>query len=204
MRAFLFTLAIGFAFTATPAAACKAPKYTRAEKQIINPARIKQSLVSSAITKASNYQRCKAGKSKLRHDKKLQSVASTRAKAMSKQRKLSHLAKGSLKRDIRRSGVRTKVFAENIAEAGRLRQQGRLAFAVDVTSCQFRYGDKQPIPVMTYASLAENVVGRWVQSKDHRYNLMYHKIRSIGSGAAYGTRKGHLCGLFYVSQTFAD
>ena len=70
--------------------------------------------------------------------------------------------------------------------------------------CDFLYGDTmQPVPVHTYASLAEQVVSRWLASPKHRASLLSPTYQRLGAGVGVD-REGPACGDFYLVQDFAD
>ena len=76
--------------------------------------------------------------------------------------------------------------------------------SMEPRGCSFTYGDtKQPVPIHTYASLAEQVVARWLASPKHRVSLLSPTYRRLGAGV--GRRPGGpACGDLYLVQDFAD
>ena len=76
--------------------------------------------------------------------------------------------------------------------------------SVGHVGCRFTYGDtRQPVPVHTYASLAREVVGRWLASPKHRESLLNARYQRLGSGVGVDPT-GPACGDFYLVQDFAD
>ena len=72
------------------------------------------------------------------------------------------------------------------------------------TGCHFTYGDtREPVPIHTYASLAEQVVNRWLKSPKHRASLLSPNYRRLGAGIGVD-RSGPACGDVYLVQDFAD
>ena len=55
----------------------------------------------------------------------------------------------------------------------------------------------------TYASLAQEVVARWLASPKHRASLLSPSFQRLGAGMGVDP-KGPACGDFYLVQNFAD
>jgi uncharacterized protein YkwD len=108
-----------------------------------------------------------------------------------------------LKQRMRRQSVDYRMAAENIAMDKLYRLLGR-PISVSGRGCDFSYGDTgAAVPVHTYASLAEQVVGRWLASPRHRTSLLSRQFERIGAGFGVDP-SGAACGDLYLVQTFAD
>jgi uncharacterized protein YkwD len=59
------------------------------------------------------------------------------------------------------------------------------------------------MPIHTYASLAEQVVARWLASPKHRESLLSPAYRRLGAGIGVDPA-GPACGDLYLVQDFAD
>ena len=59
------------------------------------------------------------------------------------------------------------------------------------------------MPIHTYASLAEQVVARWLASPGHRASLLSRRFARIGAGVGVDPA-APACGDLYLVQTFAD
>ena len=55
----------------------------------------------------------------------------------------------------------------------------------------------------TYASLAQEVVSRWLASPKHRQSLLSPAYQRLGAGVGVDP-SGPACGDFYLVQNFAD
>ena len=109
----------------------------------------------------------------------------------------------NLKQRMKRQSVSYRLAAENIAMDKVYRLLGR-PISMSSRGCDFLYGDTmQPVPVHTYASLAEQVVGRWLASPKHRASLLSGRFVRLGSGVGVDPG-GAACGDLYLVQDFAD
>lgn len=191
-------------FAGAPAEACKQPKFTKAESQVINPFKINQKHYSSAVTKVMNYHRCKAGKSKLKEKSGLRTAATAMSKKMARKNKMYHDSRSQRHARYRKGRIKTKIYAENIALDARL-NFGRTPFiAKNQKTCEYVFAhSKKSIPQHTYASLAIRSVGLWVNSPGHRANMMHPLVKSVGNGVAYNPKTNQPCGGFFMTQNFA-
>lgn len=206
MRTPIASLAILVALgLSTPALACKQPRFTKAELSQIDPRKINQKLYSSAATKVTNYYRCKAGKSNLKERSGLRYAASDMSKKMARKNRVFHDSKSQRHARYRKGKIKTRVYAENIALDARL-NFGRTPFiARNASACEYVFAtNKQTIPAHSYASMALRSVGNWVNSAEHRANMMHPMVKTIGNGIAYNPKANQPCGGYYMTQNFAD
>ena len=59
------------------------------------------------------------------------------------------------------------------------------------------------MPIHTYASLAREVVARWLASPKHRASLLSKSYQRLGAGVGVDPH-GPACGDLYLVQDFAD
>ena len=104
---------------------------------------------------------------------------------------------------LKRQSVSFRLAAENIAMDKVYRLLGR-PISMNSSGCNFTYGDtREPVPKHTYASLAEQVVNRWLASPGHRKSLLSTRFQRLGSGVGIDPG-GVACGDLYLVQNFAD
>jgi uncharacterized protein YkwD len=168
---------------------------------------IDQDLFDEAVLLFSNAARRHYGRPPLRRDAGLSRAASDHAENMARLRMHSHElpVKGqkNLSQRIKRQSVNFRLAGENIAMDKVYRLLGR-PISVEYNGCKFTYDDtKQSVPVHTYASLARQVVSRWLDSPAHRQSLLSKKFQRQGAGIG-ADPEGPACGDFYLVQDFAD
>lgn len=166
-----------------------------------------QQLFNEAVVYFSNAVRKQHGRAPLRSDRDLSVAAADHAKNMARLRTHSHVLPVRGQRDLsqrmHRQDVKFRTAAENIAMSKVYRLLGR-PISVKHDGCRFVYDDtKQPVPPHTYATLAEEVVNRWLASPKHRASLLNKGYRRLGAGVGVDA-KGTACGDFYLVQDFAD
>lgn len=166
-----------------------------------------QALFAEAVLRASNAARKANGRAPLHLDAALIRAASDHAANMARLRTHSHVLPVRGQRDLgqrmHRQSLRFRLAAENIARDKVLRLLGR-PIAMAHEGCRFTYGDTgAPVPAHTYASLAEQVVARWMASPKHRDSLLSRNFRRLGTGIAIDP-SAEACGDFYLVQDFAD
>ena len=133
--------------------------------------------------------------------------AADHARNMARLRTHSHVLPVRGQRDlsqrIHRQSLQFRQAAENIAMDKVYRLLGR-PISVAHEGCRFTYGDtREPVPPHTYASLASEVVDRWLASPKHRASLLSKTYQRLGAGLGVDPG-GPACGDFYLVQDFAD
>lgn len=166
-----------------------------------------QSLFGEAVLYFSNRARTAHGAAALHPDAGLARAAGDHARNMARLRTHSHVLPVRGQRDlgqrIHRQSLSFRLAAENIAMDKVLRLLGR-PIAIAHEGCRFTYGDTgAPVPAHTYASLARQVVDRWLASPKHRASLLSTRFTRFGAGIAVDPA-GPACGDFYLVQDFAD
>lgn len=166
-----------------------------------------QALFSEAVLRVSNAVRKAHGRAPLRLDAGLSRAAGDHAHNMARLRTHSHVlpVKGQkdLSQRLHRQSLKFRLAGENIAQDKVFRLLGR-PISAKHDGCRFTYGDTgHPVPRHSYASLAEQVVNRWLNSPKHRESLLSKKFSRLGAGVA-ADPDGPACGDFYLVQAFAD
>lgn len=211
MRASLFLLFGGLAIMAALIAqeshAGSAPRLAAEMHRPIALDRPDQALFNAAILAYSNAARRQHGRAPLSADPALTRAAADHARNMARLRTHSHVLPVRGQRDLsqrmHRQDLKFRRAAENIAMDKVYRLLGR-PISMSSRGCNFIYGDtREPVPVHTYASLAEQVVARWLASPKHRQSLLSGTYRRLGAGLGVDPA-GAACGDFYLVQDFAD
>jgi uncharacterized protein YkwD len=166
-----------------------------------------QALFAEAVLIYSNEARRQHGRAALQADPRLVRAAADHARNMARLRTHSHFlpvrGQADLSQRMHRQSLDFRKAAENIAMDKVYRLLGRPISMVH-QGCSFTYDDTgTPVPVHTYASLAEEVVARWLASPKHRASLLSPGFRRLGAGLGVDP-KGPACGDFYLVQNFAD
>ena len=166
-----------------------------------------QALFAEAVLLYSNEVRRQHGRAALRPDAALTRAAADHARNMARLRTHSHFLPVRGQRDLsqrmHRQSLEFRKAAENIAMDKVYRLLGR-PISIVHRGCSFTYDDtNEPVPMHTYASLAQEVVARWLASPKHRASLLSRGFQRLGAGVGVDP-KGPACGDFYLVQTFAD
>lgn len=202
--AFLAAVALAVGITGPAQAQSATPKRLN---QPLSTARLDQSLFNEAVLHYSNVVRRKHGRPPLAADPALASVAARHASNMARLKTHSHVlpvrGERELTQRLKRQSVSFRLAAENIAMDKVYRLLGR-PISMKSSGCNFVYGDtRTPVPKHTYASLAEQVVTRWLASPKHRESLLSTRFQRLGSGVGVDPG-GIACGDLYLVQNFAD
>ena len=185
----------------------RARAWPRRLHQPISLERPDQALFNEAVLIYSNEVRRQHGRAALRPDPALSRAAADHARNMARLRTHSHVLPVRGQRDLsqrmHRQSLEFRKAAENIAMDKVYRLLGR-PISMEHQGCSFTYGDtKEPVPIHTYASLAQEVVARWLASPKHRASLLSPSYQRLGAGVGVDP-KGPACGDFYLVQNFAD
>jgi uncharacterized protein YkwD len=205
MRVPLRLLVMGLAMLA-PAAVAADPVPARLNQPIAIDGP-DQTLFNEAVLIFSNAVRRAHGQAPLRADPGLSRAAAGHALNMARLRTHSHelpvRGQGKLAQRMHRQSLEFRQAAENIAKDKVYRLLGR-PISMKSDGCRFTYDDtKQPVPIHTYASLAEQAVARWLASPKHRASLLSPTYRRLGAGVGVDP-DGSACGDLYLVQDFAD
>ncbi len=206
MRQTLRALAL-LCIALTGTEAVSAEKVPSRLNQAISQDGIDQKLFDEAVLLYSNAARRGHGLAPLSRDPKLSRVASDQARNMARLRMHSHAlpikGQSGFKERLDRQSLRYRNAGENIAMNKVYRLVGR-PISMKMSGCAFTYGDtNEPVPIHTYATLARDVVEKWLSSPKHRASLLSPSFRRLGSGAGVDPA-GVACGDVYLVQDFAD
>ncbi len=186
-------------------AACPAPLQGAAfDRQIIRGAE-NQALFNSAVLYYTNVIRCAYNLPLFSTTQDVAAAAGTHAGNMTRTRTYGHDLNVRGARNLReRMRAQTRDFraaGENIAKTFVYVLNGRPY--IPANNCAFRYLDtRQPVPIHTYRSLAQELVNSWKASSGHLANIVNRRYSRMG--AAFGVdRQGQLCGEIYATQVFA-
>ncbi|AML52581.1 hypothetical protein RC74_16060 [Falsihalocynthiibacter arcticus] len=125
---------------------------------------------------------------------------------MAKNSHLSHHSNISgqqnLQGRMKRTGLKFKTGSENISKMYRYKITSNPFYTQDLSTCQFSDANSgRSIPPHSYESLAREAVRLWVDSPDHRKNLMDGRMRLTSTAAAFDAKGSH-CGTIYLTQNF--
>ncbi|HRO11181.1 MAG TPA: CAP domain-containing protein [Amaricoccus sp.] len=203
MRQALRLLAAGIVFLAGASAQAADARFNRP----IPLDRPDQALFAEAVLFYSNEARRQHSRPPLKGDPRLARAAADHARNMARLRTHSHFlpvrGQADLSQRMHRQSLDFRKAAENIAMDKVYRLLGRPISMVH-EGCRFTYDDtREPVPAHTYASLAQQVVARWLASPKHRASLLSRNFQRLGAGLGVDP-KGPACGDFYLVQNFAD
>jgi len=201
LSVFLLSLMVGSASWA----ACLGQLQGSAYDRRINSGSINQDLFNRAILYYTNKIRCRRGVPLLESTRDVLGAANTQARNMARTRTYSHDINIAGARNLReRMRAQTRNFrtaGENIAKNFVYVLNGRPYIPAD--NCAFRYlNTRQPVPIHTYRSLAQELVSAWEASPGHLVNIINRRYTRMGAAFSID-RRGQLCGEVYVSQVFA-
>lgn len=97
---------------------------------------------------------------------------------------------------------RPKAGSENIGYVHRYRVDEIDHFFARPQTCNFVTQAGQTIVQHSYASLAQRIVGLWMNSPSHRVNLLADNVSIVGNAIALD-ENGPYCGVYYMAQNFA-
>ncbi len=204
-----FFLVFFLAFSAVSAvsaqATCPPPLQGSDYDQRINSGTLNQGLFNNAVLYYTNNIRCARGLSLFTTTQDVFGAANTHAANMTRTRTYGHELNIRGARNLReRMRAQTRNFrsaGENIAKTFTYVLNGRPY--IPSNTCAFRYLDsKQPVPIHTYRTLAQELVNSWEASPGHLANIVNR--RHTRMGAAFGIDpSGQLCGEVYAAQVFA-
>jgi uncharacterized protein YkwD len=173
----------------------------------VSPAALDAGLFDEAVLAYVNGERARVGRAPLRRDARLHRAAQDHARNMADLRTHSHRlpveGQGRLVNRMDRQGVRYRIAGENIAMEKLYRLVGR-PISIASEGCRFTYADtREPVPVHTYATLAQSAVQRWMASPKHRDSMLRSDFSRMGTGLGIDAA-GQACGDVYLVQNFAD
>ncbi len=206
VKPFAFTL-LACAFSVSAAHSCTRSGLPANAAQAVPTQNLNQSLFNAAVLSEVNFERCKAGVGPLQIAGGLMGVASTHASWMAKRSTLSHRStvrgQTSVQERVLASGVNARRGSENIGNLPRFQFAGsRRIHVKSISNCDFTTAGGRKIQPHSYATLANQIVGMWMDSAGHRKNVLDSKVSAIGSAVEFDPQATH-CGQFFLSQNFA-
>lgn len=161
-------------------------------------------LLGQAVLIETNRARCAEGLAPLSDSTLLQEAAALHSGDMAREDFFSHEShvpgRETLKSRVELVGYRYRRIAENIIESQYMAyRNGEPFYVIDAARCKFTYVDDTPITEQTYASLAREVVRRWMESPGHRANILTPDLTGHGFAIA-ANRDRNLCGGLYGTQ----
>jgi uncharacterized protein YkwD len=164
-------------------------------------------LIGTAVLAETNRERCARGLSPLIGNAPLQQAAGLHSQDMARLNFFDHASpvpgRETLSMRVTQVGFRFQSVGENIIEARYMAyQSGRQYQIIDAVRCEFAYADGTMIAPQTYASLAREVVRRWMASPGHRENILDAGMREHGFALA-PNRDTSLCGGIFATQVLA-
>ena len=161
-------------------------------------------LLGQAVLNETNRARCGNGLEPLRGDGALQQAAALHSRDMARLDFFSHDSPVPGRETVgdraKQVGFRYQSVAENIIEARYMAYESRRKYEViNPERCAFAYADGTPIARHTYASLAREVVSRWMESPGHRRNILNRTHRAHGFAIAPNGVQS-LCGGLFGAQ----
>ena len=164
-------------------------------------------LLGEAVVIETNRARCSEGLKPLLSNAPLQQAAGLHSQEMARLDFFSHSSpvpgRETLAARVTQVGFRFQSVGENIIEARYMAyQSGRQYQIIDAVRCEFAYADGTAIAPQTYASLAREVVRRWMASPGHRENILDAGMREHGFALA-PNRDTSLCGGIFATQVLA-
>ncbi len=203
---FFFPIIFLLALASTTAqAACSPALQGSAYDRAINTTPVDQALFNRAVLYYTNEIRCKRGLAVFQSTRDVLGAATTQASNMARTRIYDHnlpvRGARNLRERMRAQSRSFRAAGENIAKNFVYVLNGRPYIPGD--NCAFRYlENKQPVPIHTYRSLAQELVSSWESSPAHLANIVNRRYSRMG--AAFGLDlRGQLCGEIYASQVFA-
>ncbi len=200
-----FLVLLLFFIPANAQSACPAPLQGNAYDRQINSGALNQALFNRAVLYYTNNIRCRRGLPLFSSTPDVVGAATTQARNMTRTRTYSHDLNVAGARTLReRMRAQTRNFrsaGENIAKNFVYVLNGRPY--IPASNCAFRYLEtRQPVPIHTYRSLAQELVKSWETSQAHLANIINRRYTRMG--AAFGIdSRGQLCGEVYATQVFA-
>ncbi len=175
--------------------------------QVVPTNNLNQSLFNQAVLSEVNFARCKAGLSPVQLAAGLMDVADKHANWMARKGTLSHRStvrgQTSVQERVLASGLNVRRGSENIGNLPRYQFGGsRKIFVKNSARCEFTTTSGRQISPHSYATLASEIVGMWMDSSGHRKNVLDRNATAIGSALGYDA-SASFCGQYFLSQNFA-
>lgn len=201
-------LALVFALLTPSVAAttCVVPKSLNKADTLLPVNAPDQLLFSKAVLGHVNFQRCLEGLHSVENHSGLTKAAATHARWMAGRGTLSHESdlngQSTVAQRVKSAFRDAETGAENIGYVHRYRVDEGQVFYAAADDCSFKTASGRKIDSHSYSSLAERIVTLWMNSPEHRRNLLDPGASYSGSALAFDPNAAH-CGVYYMSQKFA-
>lgn len=164
-------------------------------------------LLDAAVLGHVNRARCENGLSPLAADAGLRRAAAMHADDMGRLGFFDHVSpvpgRETMQDRIEAAGVGWSRIAENIISGHYVRyRSGETYQTIDAAACRFAYMDGTEMARHSYASMAGDLVGRWMASPGHRANILTPELTRHGFALAPNAETA-LCGGIYATQVMA-
>lgn len=180
--------------------------------QSLLPGEIDTDLLAAAVFHQTNLARRDHGLAPLHHDPRLDRAADMQARSMRKHHYVGH--ENTFDQDLRwpmarvlATGYVPRAVSENVAQVFRARYDPpQLYYRVRGpagTVFSFTPDGEEPIPPHTYASFARFVVQAWMESPEHRENILRPQSRELGTAVRFRDLDDDL-DKAYAVQVFAQ
>jgi len=196
-----------FSLSTAQAQSCSLAGLPASAGQVVPTKNLNQTLFNQAVLSEVNFVRCKAGLSPVQLATGLMDVADNHASWMARKSKLSHRStvrgQSSVQERVLASGLNVRRGSENIGNLPRYQfGSSRKIFVKNRAKCEFTTTSGKQISPHSYASLASQIVGMWMDSSGHRKNVLDRNATAIGSALGYDASASY-CGQFFLTQNFA-
>ncbi|OGU55334.1 MAG: hypothetical protein A2V66_03925 [Ignavibacteria bacterium RBG_13_36_8] len=178
-------------------------------KETINFDNIDYPRLNAAIFFVTNEARVKNNLPPALFNKSLEDAATAHSKRMVRMNFFDHidLFNNVLKTPNDRykfAGISNPYAAENIATPFAIKyEEGIVIYPLDSGNNYFSYSPRgTPIPNHTYLSLSEEVVDMWMNSEDHRKNILNKDALQLGCGTYFYRERGNNIPKFMATQDF--
>ena len=181
----------------------------QAANQAIDPERVNLRLLEAAVFHETNRRRTAQKLDPLRYDAKVRAAAAIQSRAMAKTGVVSHEnAKANAKSPSERAQLaglsRPALLAENVASSfGRRYRSGEKFYVRDEHGRKVYSAepDGPPIPMHTYLSFASALLDSWMDSPEHRKNILVKDAKYLGCSCVRGEERTPL-ETYYCTQVF--
>jgi uncharacterized protein YkwD len=144
-------------------------------------------LMAAALFHETNLRRRENGKPPLDHDPRLDAAARMHATSMARHNYVSHLDPDRPERRTPQdrallAGFNPRYLAENVATHFDIRYEaGKMLYQVPEGSGFSYHPDGPPIPRHTYRSFASSLLAQWMNSPEHRHNILADQPELFGA-----------------------
>jgi len=216
---FLDRTAAALLFLAAAAAAEEAPLFTdhtpatfrelEPAQQRIDPAAIDDDLLAAAVFHETNTRREQHHLPPLKHDPRVRAAATMQVEILRERKVVAHEnpeqpEKATPQDRIKLTGLEPQFIAENLSTAFLLEYKPGEQILVEAEGDQTIYRREPGGPAIqphTYLSLASTLLDQWMNSPDHRINILAPEAQYLGTACRLA-RDEQQMHIFYCGQVF--